>query len=408
MPIITPLENLQAKSDRLVAIDTKLQDPTIIEATVIGKMNAAGDIKIVEEDSATTQYDSLVLKRNTLQNEVLLESSALSSLQNGYTQLKKNDISAVYGCRSLQNSTSSRSYTTELGTPNTSTFMYALLSSVIKVFKNSVGASLPHHQRTFKIDPRFIPNVKSDFINPPVGCDDVFLYSNADYAGQDFMIFAFKNTTGSSKTFAFDYNGSAYSTYSRTGVFQFTPSIDDAAIYAGTPFTLTGTSLVDTTSSQSTTDRTVNITLASGFSTIIVFYSAIRYITTNTAGRDFYIRNLKTNVEAQGLQQNTDIMAIFDRAIKGQKINNSVDFTQLNSLENVFKYRVGNIIPNYATNALALAGHEAGGNLYYNTTTSSVKTVLFAFANNAAALTGGLVAGDLYFNTTTSSETLVV
>jgi hypothetical protein len=57
MPIITPLENLQAKSDRLVAIDTKLQDPTIIEATVIGKMNAAGDIKIVEEDSATTQYD---------------------------------------------------------------------------------------------------------------------------------------------------------------------------------------------------------------------------------------------------------------------------------------------------------------------------------------------------------------
>lgn len=407
MPILTLQDKLNAKSEIANKIKDQLVVAENVNATIVGKMNAAETIKVVEELSAQTQYNAMFDKYNALAAEVVLESSALSSLQNGYTQLKKNDISAVYGCRSLQNSTGSRSYTTELGAPNTTTFMYALASSVLKVYKSSTGVSLPANQRAFKIDPRFIPNVKSNFINPPVGCDDVFLYSNTDYAGQDFMIFAFKNTTGSSKTFAFDYNASAYSTYSRAGVFQFTPSINDASIYAGTPFTLTGTSLADTTSLASTTDRTVNITLASGFSTIIIFYSSIKYVTTNTAGRDFYIRNLKTNIEAQGLQQNTDIMAIFNRAINGQKINNSVNFTQLNSLEDVFRYRVGNIIPNYADNASALAGNEAEGNLYYNTTTSSVKTVLFEFADNASALAGGLVVGDLYFNTTFWTEILV-
>lgn len=408
MPILTLQDKLNAKSEIANKIKDQLVVAENVNATIVGKMNAAETIKVVEEVSAETQYNAMFDKYNALANEVVLEASSLSALQNGYTQLKKNDISTVYGCRSIQNSTGSRSYTTELGAPNTSTFMYALLSSVIKVFKNSVGASLPNNQRAFKIDPTFIPNVKSNFINPPAGCEDVVLYSNTDYAGQDFMIFALKNISGTSKTFAFDFNGSAYSTYSRTGVFQFTPSINDASIYAGNPFTLNGTSLIDVTGANSTTDRTVNVTISAGFSSIIIFYSSIKYVATGFAGRDYFIRNLKTNVEAQGLQQNTDIMAIFDRVIKGQRINKSVDFTQLNSVEDIFKYRVGNIIPNYEDNAAALAANEAEGNLYYNTTTSSVKTVLFAFADNAAALAGGLVAGDLYYNTTYNWETLVV
>ena len=408
MPILTLQDKLNAKSEIANKIKDQLAVAENVNATIVGKMNAAETIKVVEELSAQTQYNAMFDKYNALAAEVVLEASSLSALQNGYTQLKKNDISTVYGCRSIGNATNGRSYTTELGTPNTSTFMYALLSSVIKVFKSSTGASLPASQRAFKLDPQFIPNVKSNFINPPAGCDDVVLYSNTDYTGQDFMIFALKNISGTSKTFAFDFNGSGYSTYSRTGVFQFTPSVTDASIYAGNPWTLNGTSLIDISGSTSATDRTVNITIPAGFSSIIIFYSSIRYIAAGFGGRDYFIRNLKTNIEAQGLQQNTDIMAIFDRAIKGQRINNSVDFTQLNSVEDIFKYRVGNIIPNYATNALALAGNEAEGNLYYNTTTNSVKTVLFAFTNNTSALAGGLVAGDLYYNTTTNLETLVV
>jgi hypothetical protein len=408
MALLTPVENLEQKNARILAIDTKLEDPAILEAMVLGKMNVDGTVKIAEGSDVTTQVNSLSAERDALYSEMSTGQANLPMLQKGYTQLKATHLSTVWGNRAMQSGAGNRSYTSELGAPNTSTFIYALLSSVLKIYKTSALASLPDAQRVFKIDPSFIPNAKTNFINNPSGCDDVFLYTVTDNAGQDFMIFALQNTSGTNKTFAFDFNGSAYTTNSRLGVFQYTPSLTDAAIYAGGVYTIAGTSIADFTSSASTTNRTTNITVEAGKSSIIVFYSSIKYITTNTAGRDSFIRNIKTNLEAQGLTQNTNIMEIFRRVIEGQRINRTIDFTDLTSVEDVFKYRCGSLIPNYTTNATALAGSEANGNTYYNTTEKALKIVLPEFANNAAALAGGLYIGDVYYNTTLVNEALVV
>lgn len=407
MAILAPTQIITNKKEIYDAIITELKDATLIEATVVGQTNPSGQVT-VSGASAKTQYDALELKANTLANEVSQLESALPVLQMGYTQLKDSDLSFVWGCRSVQSSTSNRSYTTELGSPNTSTFIDAMLSSILKIYKNSANVLLPSAQRGFKIDPAFVPSAKTDFINNPTGCDDVFLYSNTDYAGQDFMVFALKNDTGSNKTFAFDFNGSAYTTNTLLNVWQYTPNASDNAIYAGGAFTLTKTSLFNITSSSSTTDRTVNITIANGFSSIIIFQSCVKYITTNTAGRDSFVRNIKTNLEGQGLKQNANIMEIFRRVIEGKRINSVTNFNQLNILDDIFKLRCGSLIPNYATNNAALAGSEMAGNTYYNTTSKSLKIVLLEFANNAAALAGGLTAGMLYYNTTLVDEAIVV
>ncbi len=405
MTTFTREDMIQNNKDILNAIKTKLTDTSIIESTLIGKTNSNGAVQI-SGANAKTQYDSLQIAFNTLSNNVMLEEAGIPGLQLGYTQLKDTDLSCVYGSKAMYSS--SRSFTSELGATNLNTFIYPLLSSVLKIFKTSTYTSLPNNQRAFRIEPTFVPNLKSNFINSPCGCEDIALYSVSDSAGQDFMIFALKNPTGSSKTFAFDYNGSAYTTYSRLVVSQYIPSITDSLIYAGNSFTISLNTLADITSSTSITDRTVNITIPAGFSSIIVFQSAVKYFTTNFAARDAYIRNIKTNLEAQGIVQNSNIMEIFRRVIEGKRINKNINFTDLALVEDVFKYKCGSLTPNYATNNAALTALELPGNQYYNTTTSSVKIVLSEFSNNAAAIAGGLVVGDVYYNTTTSEETLVV
>jgi len=417
----------QNKVNALKAQYNQLQ-ATIESADTTKAILNSGETLKIQEASVT---ESQVNNARTKQAQILSEIASLeASLQLEPEKLvvPVDAVPMIFGTKSLSNTTGQRTMTSEWGTMNLQKFNENLLALICNFNEpdTSYTTPIPFAETGFKENVELAQNVKKPRIDFPKKLGSLWENSLSDYMGQNFMIFAFKNTDASPQNFDFKFRGLAYTTYSRMVVNIFTPNNTNAnrGSITGTSFT----NLHDDTSEITTaTQYTVNVTIPADTSIILIFQTADKYVTTSTGGRDMCVEDFDLIFNNVNIKPDLDIIQNIIRSFHKLPINlltpSLVNISELWSkiitptvLQNASESDDVNAVATksltseriYATNNAALVSGLTVGSVYYNTTDFVIDIVLPEFVDNAAAITGGRIAGQPYWNTTSGSKVLVV